>query len=159
MMLRGDLPIWDPLPAGFTLNNPFRSATLSPRERANSYEYLGPAQTIAAGLEHSIALKVDGTLREWGNLNPFMTPIPEDHVADIIAIASGYDYSLFLGSDGTVVSWQYDRFVPAIPPEELRPVAAIAAGFNHGIALRTDGTLRTWGMGKQRDARFPTHSC
>ena len=27
-----------PLPAGFTLNNPFRSAMLSPREKANSYE-------------------------------------------------------------------------------------------------------------------------
>ena len=31
--------LWDATPAGFTLNNPLRSAMLPPREKANSYQY------------------------------------------------------------------------------------------------------------------------
>jgi len=71
---------------------------------------------IAAGSNHTLALKSDGTVWAWG-------------------LNTGGQ----LG-DGTTTNSVTPKRVPL-----LTNIAAIAAGSNHSLALRSDGTVWTWG--------------
>lgn len=71
---------------------------------------------IAAGAQHSFALKSDGTLWAWGQ----------------------NDYGV-LGDRTTT-----DHRTP-VQVTELSDVTAIAAGGQHGLARKRDGSLWTWG--------------
>jgi alpha-tubulin suppressor-like RCC1 family protein len=135
--------------------------------------YLPPAPavvvshgTFAAGWDHSLALKPDGTV--WGvgrNFNGQLgdatttyrsTPAKIGGFFDVAAIAAGYYHSVALRLDGTVWStgWNIagalgdgttvDRSVP-VRLGMLTGVTAVAAGWEHSLALRSDGTV--WGVG------------
>ena len=58
---------------------------------------------IAAGGDHSLALKSDGSIVGWGN-NYYGQATPPDG-NDFITIASGSNYSLALKSEGSIVGW------------------------------------------------------
>jgi alpha-tubulin suppressor-like RCC1 family protein len=87
--------------------------------------YLAGVTTIAAGYDHNLALKSDGTVRAWGNNawgqlgnNTFKSssvPVqivdpsdPSGFLTHVIAIAAGTSFSLALKSDGTVRAWGYN---------------------------------------------------
>jgi alpha-tubulin suppressor-like RCC1 family protein len=63
---------------------------------------------IAAGEYHSLALKADGTVVEWGfvlSLYPnTVTEMPAG-LSGVIAISCGGSHSLALKADGTVATW------------------------------------------------------
>ena len=82
------------------------------------YIYSNDVKAISVGgiLEHSVAIRIDGTLWAWGNNSGFQ-----------------------LG-DGT----QEERDNP-IQIGTNRNWAAVSAGPGYTIAIRTDGTLWTWG--------------
>lgn len=75
---------------------------------------------VAAGGNHGLALKVDGTVWAWGT--DFQgqlgdgtttgqgqgTPVQVEGILGVVAIAAGYDYSLALTNDGTVWAWGND---------------------------------------------------
>jgi alpha-tubulin suppressor-like RCC1 family protein len=121
---------------------------------------------IAAGWNHSLFLKDDGSLWAMGNnafgqlgdgtLNSTGTNSPEKIVAGgVTAIAAGNGHSLFLKSDGSL--WAMgdnssgqlgDGTVDAqLYPEKIvaSGVTAIAAGQFHSVFLKSDGSF--WGMG------------
>jgi hypothetical protein len=75
-----------------------------------------PAPSVAAGRDHSLALRGDGTVWTWGG-------------------NSGGQ----LG-DGTAI----DRFAP-VQVAGLTDVTAIVGSGSHSLALRSDGTLWAWG--------------
>lgn len=127
---------------------------------------------IAAGSNHGLALKGDGTVWAWG-YNAYgqlgvgtangLWPRPTQVMAltNVVAIAAGSYYSLALTSDGTVWAWGIDDsgqlgngtvdlhvIQPHPTPAQvggLTGVVAIAGSFDHSVAVRSDGTVWGWG--------------
>ena len=122
--------------------------------------------SVAAGSQHSLALKTDGTIWAWGynqygqlgigSNTDADTPMEISGLSSAAAIAAGYDHSLALKTDGTVWAWgdnQYGDlgdgtgtpFSVPVQVSDLSNVTAIASGDYHNLALKTDGTVWTWG--------------
>ena len=121
---------------------------------------------VAAGYDHALALKTDGTLWTWGynskgQLGDGTTtnrhsPVQVGSGTDWAALAAGQYHTVALKTDGTLWAWGYnnarqlgdgtttDRHSPVQIGSET-DWAAVAAGHNHTVARRTDGTLWAWG--------------
>lgn len=126
---------------------------------------------ISTGLEHSLALKSDGTVWTWGyngygglgdgtttnRYRPVQVKNADNTpLSGVIAIAAGHGNSLALKSDGTVWAWgengsgqlgdgtNTDKDRP-VKVAGLSGVSAIAAGAYHTLALKNDGTVWAWG--------------
>ncbi len=74
---------------------------------------------IAAGLNHSVALRKDGTVLTWGSdefgqlgdgtaLEDKSTPVVIGGASNVVAIAAGGFHTLALKADGTMLSWGKD---------------------------------------------------
>ncbi|MCW5554800.1 MAG: hypothetical protein KIS67_21885 [Verrucomicrobiae bacterium] len=129
---------------------------------------------IAAGGNHTVALKNDGSVVSWGSLD--QTTVPVAAQSGVTAIAAGSAHTVALKNDGTVVAWGYNRegqvtgtlptdgsdFAIASPVtlggQVLSGVTAIAAGDglfeaggSHTVALKDDGTVVRWGAKASSD--------
>lgn len=123
--------------------------------------------TVAAGANHTVALKSDGTVWTWGQnssgqlgdgtLTQRNSPVPVSGFSDVVAIAGGGSHSLALKRDGTVWAWGWNgygqlgdgtttqRTTPVRASATLDHVVAIAAGSAHSLALKDDGSVWAWG--------------
>jgi hypothetical protein len=94
---------------------------------------------IAAGNNHILALRADGTVAGWGRDLPGAECCATKAPAGVrfTAIAAGSDYSIGLDPDGAIHLWGDGREGrSAVPTGRL---AAIAAAARHAAALRLDG--------------------
>ena len=126
---------------------------------------------IAAGENHSLFLKSDGSLwamgfNSGGQLGDgtFASSIrPKEIVTNgVTAIAAGANHSLFLKSDGSVWAMGADFFGQlgdsanndTAQPEEIIAggVTAIAAGYDHSLFLKSDGSL--WATGENNNGEL-----
>ena len=122
---------------------------------------------VAAGEEHSLFVKVDGTLwamggDEYGQLgsgtnsgSPNPTPIVV--ASNVVAVAAGGYHSLFVTADGMLWAMGDNAFgqlgngiygimsYTNLPVCVASNVVAVAAGLYHSLFVTTDGTL--WAMG------------
>jgi alpha-tubulin suppressor-like RCC1 family protein len=172
LVLKSDGTVWDwganytgQLGNGKFTGSDHSFATAAPVKR------LTGMVAISAGGEHSLALKSDGTVWDWG-WNEYAqlgngthmdnaTPAAVSGLTGVVAISAGQDHSLVLKSDGTVWAWGDNRFgqlgngtfttttpygipTPAKVPG-LTGIVAISAGGVHNLALKSDGTLWAWG--------------
>ncbi len=118
---------------------------------------------IAAGGQHSLARKTDGTVWAWGagpvgdgTTNDRALPVQVMGLASITQIFAGFGHSLAIKNDGSVWGWGQngyaelgdgtytDRLTP-VQLNGLAGVSAISTGFLHTMALIAGGTLVAWG--------------
>ena len=122
---------------------------------------------IAAGQDHSLFLKSDGSLwtmgdnveGELGDGSFNNTNQPEQIVpSGVTAIAAGAYHSLFLKTDGSLWAMgmniagqlgdgtgNYSTNRPGANRWRLSGVTAIAGGYEHSLFVKSDGSL--WAMG------------
>ncbi len=122
----------------------------------------GGVSKVAAGAQHSLYLKTDGTLwamglNNYGQLGDGTTAnrnFPVKVANGVNAVAAGFLHSLYLKTDGTL--WAMgnngtgqlgdgtttDRSTAV---QVATGVSKVAAGTSHSLYLKTDGTL--WAMG------------
>ena len=124
------------------------------------------AETLAAGVSHSVVVKPDGTVWSWGangsgqlgdgTTTGKTTPTNIPTLTSIVAVAAGSAHSLALRNDGTVWAWGSNGFGQigdaSVGGTRTSPVllgltdiVAIAAGEYHSVALDENGTVWTWG--------------
>jgi alpha-tubulin suppressor-like RCC1 family protein len=136
--------------------------------------------TVAAGGNHTLVVKSDGTLWSFGFNNNGQLgdntlvdktwPQQVPGLSGIQAVAAGELHSMALTSTGTVYVWgdnffnqvgdntTTDRKTPVLL--SLSNVIAIAAGGQHSLALTSDGKVYAWGRNGwgQAGARHRTTS-
>ncbi len=121
---------------------------------------------VAGGGYHSLALRDDGSVWDWGpnwagqlgdgTTTNSTTPVRSPTFSNMVALAGGRYHSLGVRADGTVWGWgANDRgtvgngttTTPTSPVQArgLTGVVAVAAGQYHSLALKRDGTVRAWG--------------
>src|ERR671920_612166 len=101
-------------------------------------ELPGGIEAIAAGAEHGLALKDDGTVWAWGN-NWFGQLGDGTSTDDTLTTCE----VTMIG--GRTSSSCPDSNTP-VQISEVGGIEAIAAGGAHGLALKDDGTVWAWGM-------------
>ena len=123
---------------------------------------------VAAGSSSSAALRSDGTVWAWGNVDGYATTVPVQiqGFANITAIAAGAGHMLALRNDGTVWArgsnhsgqigdgtssrWDSagfvdnDRLTPVQVPG-INNAVYISAGASTSVAVLSDGTVFRWG--------------
>lgn len=99
---------------------------------------------VAAGVDHFLALRKDGTVTAWGSNQQQQCDVPNG-LSGVIGISAGGSYSAALKSNGTVVVWGTGLTGTAMPAA-LADVVQIAAGSSFMLALKADGTLAAWGL-------------
>lgn len=124
---------------------------------------------ITAGGSHSCALRVDHTIRCWGDgtlgqlgnggTSASAVPVVVTGISDATAISAGFNHTCALRTGGTVTCWGYNAngqsgdSTPANFPKVLTPTmavagvsgaSALAVGGFHSCAL-VSGTVKCWG--------------
>ncbi len=102
------------------------------------------AVAVAAGANHSLALRASGTVVAWGSNSYGQTTVPAV-LSNAVAVAGGADFSLALRADGKVVAWGRNNLGQTNVPAGLTNVVAVAGGGVYSLALCRDGTVTAWG--------------
>ncbi len=122
--------------------------------------------SVAAGYDHALCARNDGTVWAWGNNNNGQlgnatttdspVPVQVSGLATTSAVAAGNLYSLALLSNGSVQAWGHNTLgelgdgtttnrSTAVQVLNLASTVSIVAGHDHGVAQLTNGTVWTWG--------------
>lgn len=111
-------------------------------------------QQISAGAHHSLALRVDGTVRSWG-FNQFQQCVVPPGLGIAMGIAGGDYHSVAVRPDGSVLAWGLNASNQCTPPAGLAGVVAVAAGGSHSAAILADGTVVCWGSNTDGQCNAP----
>jgi alpha-tubulin suppressor-like RCC1 family protein len=122
--------------------------------------------TVAAGSEHSLALKADGSLWAWGRnsdgqlgdgtVTSRTTPVQIGTDTKWVSIAAGSSHSIGLKSDGSLWAWGRNssgQVGDGTATKRTSPAhigtgsnwLSIATGSDHTMGLRSDGSIWAWG--------------
>jgi len=121
---------------------------------------------IAAGLGHSCARVVNGSVHCWGanalgqlgngTTTNSLQPVPVSGLTNVIQISAGQDFYCALRSSGRVFCWGWNGFgqlgdgttvsrTSPVRVVSLTDVTQVGAGRFHGCAVRSSGRVFCWG--------------
>lgn len=123
---------------------------------------------IAVGLTHSLGIKNDGSVWQWGDTTTYrgsagsetnlsaLIPEKVPGLTGIVQVTGGQDHSLALERDGTVWTWGGNHSgqlgdgtkVSRITPQKvsgLTDIVSIEADWTRSYAVKKDGTVWGWG--------------
>src|SRR5207249_5837315 len=86
---------------------------------------------VAAGGDHALALKADGSVVAWGNNSSGQTNVPSS-LTNIMGIAAGYTHSMALSNNATLVEWGAAASIQT-NLTGLGSVKLVAAGGNQSL--------------------------
>jgi len=109
---------------------------------------------IAAGANHTLALKADGTVVAWGYNDSGQINVPSGLI-DVVAIEAKGEKNIALKADGAMVIWGDSSDGQTIVPPGLTNVVAIGAGDAHTLAVKQDGTVVSWGRNNYGQTNVP----
>ena len=138
--------------------------TYDQANRLTSYASSTGGASLATGGFHTVAVKTDGTVWDWGD-NQYgelgnnsttnsLVPVQVSGLSGIASVAAGEYHSVALKSDGTVWTWGYNSkgqlgdhttTNKLVPEQVFSGAVAIAAGADHTLAVKADGTVWAWG--------------
>jgi alpha-tubulin suppressor-like RCC1 family protein len=110
---------------------------------------------IAAGADHNVAIRPDGTVVAWGDDTYGQASVPAG-LSGVVQAAGGISHSLVLKTNGTLVSWGDNTYGQQNIPAGLSNVTAVAAYYYHSLALRIGGTVVAWGQNGYGEGVVPT---
>ena len=117
------------------------------RERSfELWDTMAARETLAAGYNHTVGLKADGTVVAAGSYSCGQYDV--SGWRDIVAVAAGIFHTVGLKADGTVAAagWNDDGQCDV---SGWRDIVAVAAGTEHTVGLRADGTVVTVGANEE----------
>jgi hypothetical protein len=91
--------------------------------------------SVAAGFEHFVGLKVDGSILAWGSDSFESTSVPLG-LDSVVSVDCGNNTTYALKTDGTVVAWGRNIEGQTTIHPDIRGVTSIAAGYYHAILLK-----------------------
>jgi alpha-tubulin suppressor-like RCC1 family protein len=109
---------------------------------------------VAAGWEHSLALKSDGTVIGWGKAADGRIR-PPSGLTGVTAIAAGDEHSLALKSDGSVVGWGYGGWNQLPAAGAWTGMLGISAGEGYSLALTSTNTAVGVGLNGSGQRTIP----
>ena len=93
---------------------------------------------VAAGWDHTVGLKSDGTVIAAGRNISGQCIV--GNWTDIVQVAAGYDHTVGLKSDGTVIA-AGDNYSAQCDVGGWTGIVQVDAGSSHTVGLKRDGTL------------------
>ena len=110
---------------------------------------------MAAGKQHTVLLKSDGTAVAWGCNKYFQCDIPSlPEKVKYIQVAAGAYHTVFLRDDNRVVACGYNRDGRCEIPS-YNDYIQVAAGTSHTVLLREDGTVVACGDNEHGECVVP----
>lgn len=104
---------------------------------------------IAAGRNHTVGLKDDGTVVAVGNNDDGQCNVLD--WKDIVAVSAGNGYTVGLKSDGTVVATGLNNYGQC-NVKDWRDIKQISAGNSYTVGLKNDGTVVVVGYNSKRQS-------
>ena len=110
---------------------------------------------VAAGCEHCLALKRDGTVEAWGNDYYGQANVPAGLIG-ATAVAAGWGHSVALTNGGVAAWGENTSGQLVVPLGASSNVVAISASLDHSLALRSDGKVLAWGSNSNGQCNLPS---
>jgi len=121
---------------------------------------------VAAGANHSLAIRANGSLYAWGQNNigqlglqdslDRQVPSQVSFLVQWVAVAAGANHSLAIKANGSLYAWGANgygqlglgSFPSLTAPQQVgsdTDWVAVVAGQNHSLGLKAGGSLYAWG--------------
>lgn len=110
---------------------------------------------VAAGRDHSLALRASGEVVAWGSNSSGQSAVPAN-LPPARYVAAGFFFSMAILEDGTLKGWGANGSGQINIPADIGPVIQADGGYDFTVALLADGTVRAWGGNAFGQTNVPT---